>query len=35
MMDEWKEQLKELDSLKEIQSTSYGPGAPAPPVDGR
>ncbi|CAA0109517.1 Type II secretion system protein D [Halioglobus japonicus] len=35
MMDEWEETLKELDSLKEVQSGSYGPGAPAPPVDGR
>ncbi len=35
VMDEWQEQLRELDSLKEVQSGSYGPGAPAPPVDGR
>ncbi|MCB1705604.1 MAG: type II secretion system secretin GspD [Halioglobus sp.] len=35
MMDEWKDQLKELDSLKEVDAASYGPGAPAPPVDGR
>tara|TARA_R110002049_G_scaffold110858_14_gene260014 strand:- start:275 stop:2305 length:2031 start_codon:yes stop_codon:yes gene_type:complete len=33
VMDEWEETLKELDELKEVQT--YGPGAPAPPVDGR
>jgi general secretion pathway protein D len=33
VMDEWEESLKELESLKEVQT--YGPGAPAPPVDGR
>ncbi|MCB1689799.1 MAG: type II secretion system secretin GspD [Halioglobus sp.] len=35
MMDEWEDELRELDSLKEVPSSSYGPGAPAPPVDGR
>lgn len=35
LMSEWQEDLKELDSLKEVPSGSYGPGAPAPPVDGR
>lgn len=35
LMSEWQDDLKELESLKEVQSGSYGPGAPAPPVDGR
>jgi general secretion pathway protein D len=35
LMDEWADELKELDSLKEVPTTSYGPGAPTPPVDGQ
>jgi general secretion pathway protein D len=35
MMAEWEDDLKQLESIKEAESGSYGPGAPAPPVDGR
>jgi general secretion pathway protein D len=34
MLDEWEDELKQLDTIK-TESGSYGPGAPAPPVDGR
>jgi general secretion pathway protein D len=35
MLPEWEDELKQLDSIKQEASGSYGPGAPAPPVDGR
>ncbi len=34
MLEEWEDELKQLDTIK-AESGSYGPGAPAPPVDGR
>jgi general secretion pathway protein D len=34
LMDEWADDLKELKTIQS-ETSSYGPGAPAPPVDGR
>jgi len=34
MLEEWEDELKQLDTIR-AESGSYGPGAPAPPVDGR
>jgi general secretion pathway protein D len=34
MLDEWQDELKQLETIQS-ESRSYGPGAPAPPVDGR
>tara|TARA_B110000503_G_scaffold13903_1_gene18980 strand:+ start:103210 stop:105204 length:1995 start_codon:yes stop_codon:yes gene_type:complete len=35
LMSEWEDDLKQLETIKAAESGSYGPGAPAPPVDGR
>jgi general secretion pathway protein D len=35
MLDEWKDDLKQLQTIQTDAAGSYGPGAPAPPVDGR
>jgi general secretion pathway protein D len=35
MLDEWKDDLEQLQTIQTDAAGSYGPGAPAPPVDGR
>jgi general secretion pathway protein D len=35
MLDEWEDDLKQLKTIQADESGAYGPGAPAPPVDGR
>ncbi len=35
MLDEWEDDLKQLQTIQADESGAYGPGAPAPPVDGR
>jgi general secretion pathway protein D len=34
-LSEWEEQIRQLDTIKAAESGANGPGAPAPPVDGR
>lgn len=35
ILDEWEDDLKQLQTIQADESGAYGPGAPAPPVDGR
>lgn len=35
LLDEWKDDLRALKTIQTDGAGSYGPGAPAPPVDGR
>jgi general secretion pathway protein D len=35
ILSEWEDQLKQLDTIKSAEAGANGPGAPAPPVDGR
>jgi general secretion pathway protein D len=35
MLDEWEDDLRQLKTIQADESGAYGPGAPAPPVDGR
>jgi general secretion pathway protein D len=35
ILKEWEDEIHQLDAIKEAESGANGPGAPAPPVDGR
>ena len=34
-LPEWEDQIRQLDTIKAAEAGANGPGAPAPPVDGR